>query len=76
MQEGKDAVQTVFAEQPVHLCHARLGADVIGQGVQGTKRFACLDKGGWSVCNYNELKRTKKNQMKSWKSAVNLLTLR
>lgn len=62
----------------MHLRHARLGADVIGQGVQGTKRFACLDKGGWSVCNYNELnelKRTKKNQMKSWKSAVYLLTL-
>ena len=46
MHEGKDAVQAVFAEQAVHLCHARLGADVMWQGVQGTKCFACLGKEG------------------------------
>ena len=46
MQEGKDAVQTVFVEQAVDLRHARLGADVLGQGVQGSKRLACLGKEG------------------------------
>lgn len=44
MQESKDAVQAVFAEQSVYLRHAGLGTYVIRQRMQGTKRLACLSK--------------------------------